>query len=160
MLKPFPEQEQPLGSMVLPAWLMWVIAAVALVVVDLTLVGTQFILVATGLAALVAAGLAAIGFGVAGQGWGFVLATAVLVPLMIHLFRTRFTRREVAPRDPGWEQGVRVTVVAQGDRLVAKLKSDHFPVRLSDGSEPVEGEELIVEHMDGITLVAHRPEAG
>lgn len=147
-------------SIALPAWLLWVIAAVALVLIDLTLLGTQFILVATGLAALLAAGMAALGFGVAGQAWTFVLGTAVLVPMMIRLFRTRFARREAAPRDPGWEQGARVTVVAQGDRLVAKLKSDHFPVRLTDGSQPVEGEELIVERMEGITLLAHRPDAG
>jgi membrane protein implicated in regulation of membrane protease activity len=147
-------------SLVIPAWLIWLMVAVALVLADLTLLGTQFILVATGVAALLAAGMAALGFGLTGQTWTFVLGTAVLVPLMIRLFRTRFARRETAPRDPGWERGARVTVVAQGDRLVAKLKSDHFPVRLSDGSQPVAGEELIVERMEGITLIAHRPDAG
>lgn len=145
-------------ALVIPAWLIWVIVAVALVVVDLTLLGTQFILVATGFAAILAAIMAAFGFGTTGQAWTFVLGTAILVPIMIRLFRTRFARQEAAPRDPGWEHGARVTVVAQGDRLVAKLKSDHFPVRLADGSQPIEGEELIVDRMEGITLIAHRPD--
>ena len=146
-------------ALAIPAWLIWVIVAVALVLADLTLIGTQFILVATGLAALLAGGAAALGFGLTGQTWTFVLATAVLVPLMIRLFRTRFARREPAPRDPGWERGARVTVVAQGDRLVAKLQGDHYPVLLTDGSQPQEGETLIVDHMQGITLIAYRPPA-
>lgn len=146
-------------ALAIPDWLVWVIVAVALVVIDLTLLGAQFILVATGLAALLAAAMAALGFDITGQAWTFVLGTAVLVPVMIRLFRTRFTRREAAPRDPGWEQGARVSVVAQGDRLVAKLKGDHFPVQLVDGSQPTEGEELIVDHMEGITLIARRPDA-
>ena len=143
----------------IPAWLIWVVVAVALISVDLALLGSQFILVATGLAALVTAGMAAAGFDATIQGWTFVVATALLVPLLIHLFRTRFARREPAPRDPGWERGARVTVVAQGDRLVAKLKSDHFPFRVTDGSQPAEGDELIVERIDGITLLVHRPDS-
>ncbi|HKJ89266.1 MAG TPA: hypothetical protein VKA48_12255 [Gammaproteobacteria bacterium] len=147
-------------ALAIPAWLIWVIIAVALVMADLTLLGTQFILVATGLAALLTAGMAALGFGATGQTWTFVLATAVLVPVMIHLFRTRFARQEAAPRDPGWERGARVTVVSQGDRLVAKLKGDTYPVLLTDGSQPEEGETLVVDHMQGITLIAYRPGEG
>lgn len=142
----------------LPAWLWWLAAAVALVLIDLSLPGTQFILVATGLAAVLAAVAAALGTGVTAQVWTFLLATLVLVPLMVRLFRKEMASRGAGPREPGWEQGARVTVVAQGDRLVAKLKSDHYPVVLADGSEPREGETLIVERMDGITLVTHRPE--
>lgn len=149
-----------LEGLIFPGWLIWVIVAVALVLTDLTLLGTQFILVATGLAALLAAGLAALGFGVAGQMWGFVLGTAALVPVMIHLFRTHFDRRETAPRDPGWERGAQVTVETQGDRLVARLKGDSYPIRLLDGSQPREGETLIVDHMEGITLITYRPDEG
>ena len=146
-------------ELTLPAWLLWVTAAVILMVLDLTLLGTQFILVATGLAALLAALAAALGFSVVIQSWVFVLGTAVLVPIMFYLFRTFFARTEPAPRDPGWERGAEVTVVRQGDRIVAKLKSDYFPVRLVDGDDPVEGETLVVDRMDGITLIAHRPSA-
>ncbi|MFA9460090.1 hypothetical protein [Thiohalorhabdus methylotrophus] len=142
----------------LPAWLWWLAAAVALSLVDLFLLGTQFILVATGLAALLAALAAALGSSLTGQVWTFVLATLVLVPLMVALFRRQMRNRGVGPREAGWERGARVTVVAQGDRLVAKLKSDHFPVALADGSAPREGETLVVDRMDGITLIAHRPD--
>ncbi len=143
----------------LPSWLVWVVVTVVLVLVDLILVGTQFILMATGLAALLGGALAAFGVGLAGQLWGFVLGTAVLVPTMTRLLRTRFARREPAPRDPGWERGARVSVVVRGDRLVAKLKSDYYPVRLISGGKPREGETLIVDRMEGITLIAYRPEA-
>ncbi len=142
----------------LPAWLWWLMAAVALVLADLGLLGAQFILVATGLAALLAAGGAALGLGITGQVWTFVIGTLLLVPLMVRLLRKLTERRGVGPREEGWERGRRVTVVAQGDRLVAKLQSDLYPVALTDGSEPREGESLVVDRMEGITLITHRPD--
>ena len=40
---------------------------------------------------------------------------------------------------------------------MAKLQGDTYPVLLTDGSQPREGETLIVDHMQGITLIAYRP---
>ncbi len=140
----------------LPAWLWWLAIAVALIIFDLTVVGTQFILVATGLAALVSALLAALGFSLTGQVWGFVLATLVLVPLMMWVFKKTMRPTGPGPREPGWEKGEEVVVVPRGDSLVAKLKGDMYPLELVDGSAPVEGERLIVEQMKGITVLAYR----
>lgn len=141
----------------LPLWLWWVALAVALILLDLTLLGLQFILVATGLGALVAAGTAAMGLNFPAQMWAFVLATAVLIPIMIALFRRLASRSGPGPLEPGWAEGAEVRVLNNGTRLVAKLKSDTYPVRLSDGSPPIDGETLIVERMEGITLIARRP---
>jgi len=141
----------------LPAWLWWLAIAVALIVFDLTVVGTQFILVATGLAALVSALLAALDFSLTGQVWGFVLATLVLVPVMMWVFNKTMRPTGPGPREPGWETGEQIVVVRRGDSLVAKLKGDMYPLELVDGSAPVEGERLIVEQMKGITVWAYRP---
>ena len=141
----------------LPAWLWWLAAAVALIVLDLAVVGTQFILVATGLAALVSALLAEFDFSLSGQVWGFVLSTLVFVPVMMWVFNKTMRPSEPGPREPGWEKGEQVVVVRRGDSLVAKLKGDMYPLELLDGSAPVEGERLIVEQLKGITVRAYRP---
>jgi len=141
----------------LPAWLWWLAAAVALIVLDLAVVGTQFILVATGLAALVSALLAEFDFSLSGQVWGFVLSTLVFVPVMMWVFNKTMRPTQPGPREPGWEKGEQVVVVRRGDSLVAKLKGDMYPLELLDGSAPVEGERLIVEQLKGITVRAYRP---
>ena len=66
--------------------------------------------------------------------------------------------RSPGPREPGWEKGAEIQVVRQGSRLVGKLRSDSFPIHLLDGSEPRVGEKLVVDHMEGITLMVYRPE--
>ncbi|HKJ22002.1 MAG TPA: hypothetical protein VKA13_02855 [Gammaproteobacteria bacterium] len=129
----------------------------ALVVLDLTVVGTQFILVAAGLAALVSALLAELDFSLSGQVWGFVLSTLVFVPVMMWVFNKTMRPTSPGPREPGWEKGEQVVVVRRGDSLVAKLHADMYPLELVDGSAPVEGERLIVEKLKGITVVAYRP---
>jgi len=141
----------------LPAWLWWLALAVALVVLDLSVVGTQFILVATGLAALVSALLAEFDFSLSGQVWGFVLSTLVFVPIMMWVFNKTMRPTEPGPREPGWEKGERVVVVRRGDSLVAKLHADMYPLEMVDGSTPVEGERLVVEQIKGITVWAYRP---
>ena len=143
----------------LPAWLWWILIAVVLVLVDLTLLGAQFILVAAALAALVTALASVLGLGLAGQLWTFLLALLVLAPVLVFWLRPRMRGQGGGPLEAGWESGARVTVEARGERRIARLKGDEFPVTLMDGSRPDVGEDLIVDHMEGITLKARRPES-
>lgn len=143
----------------LPAWLWWVIIAVILVLVDLTLLGAQFILVAGALAALVTALASVLGLSLAGQLWTFLIALLVLTPVLVYWLRPRLSSRGSGPLESGWERGERITAEARGERRIARLKGDDFPVTLMDGTRPEVGEELVVDHMEGITLKAHRPEA-
>lgn len=142
----------------LPIWLAWLIVAIVLVLVDVFVLGLQFILVVTSIAALSAGIVSVAGLSLTGQIWAFVLGVLVLVPVWIFLSRSGFFKKKPGPREPGWEKGAEVQVVRQGDRLVGKLKSDCFPIRLADDSQPREGERLIVERMEGITLIVFRPE--
>ncbi len=144
------------GAVTIPVWLLWLAAAAVLVLADLGLLGGQLLLVAAGLAALIAAGAAALGVPLVGQVWLFLGATAVFVPALIFGL-PGVRRRWRAPGDLGGKRGEIVTVVAQGDRLVGKLKSDRYPIQLVDGSTPEEGEELVVDRMEGITLIVERP---
>mgnify|MGYP006272808541 CR=1 FL=1 len=145
-----------MGLEFLPHWLFWIAAAAFLIVADLAILGGQLILVASGLAALLSALAASLGVGFAGQLWIFFGATGVFVPALIYGI-PGVRRRWKAPGDLDSTQGQTVTVVAQGDRLVGKLKSDYYPLRLLDGSTPEEGETLTVDHMEGITLWVYRP---
>ncbi|GEM_PF-2444938 len=147
------------GSVAVPIWLLWLAAAGALVLADLALLGGQLLLVAAGIAALIAAGAAALGVPLVGQVWLFLGGTAVLVPALIFGI-PGVRRRWRAPGDLDGKRGEIVTVVAQGGRLVGKLKSDSYPIRLIDGSMPEEGEELVVDRMEGITLFVERPRPG
>ncbi|MEF8942773.1 MAG: hypothetical protein V5B78_08300 [Desulfohalobiaceae bacterium] len=142
----------------IPIWLVWLIVAIALVLVDIFVLGLQFILVVTGIAALIAGAVSVAGLGFTGQIWAFVLGVLVLVPVWIFLSRSGFFKKKPGPREQGWEKGAEVEVVRQGDRLVGKLKSDSFPIRLADDSQPREGERLIVDRMEGITLIVFRQE--
>lgn len=142
----------------LPAWLWWVITAVVLVLVDLTLLGAQFILVAAAAAALVAAVAAALGLTLAGQLWTFLIALLVVAPVLMYWLRPKLRGQGAGPMESGWERGARIRVEARGERRIARLKGDEFPVALVDGGQPEVGEELIVDHMDGITLKARRPD--
>jgi membrane protein implicated in regulation of membrane protease activity len=142
----------------LPVWLAWLIAAIALVLADIFVLGLQFILVVASIAALIAGAVSVAGLGFTGQIWAFVLGVLVLVPVWILLSRSGLFGKKPGPREQGWEKGAEVDVVRQGDRLVGKLKSDCFPIRLADDSQPREGERLIVDRMEGITLIVFRPE--
>ena len=142
----------------IPIWLIWLIVAVVLVLIDIFLLGFQFILVVASLAALITGGASAFDIGLATQLWIFIGCVFVLVPLWIVLFHSRLFKKRPGPREPGWEKGAEVEVVRRGDRLIGKLRSDQFPISMMDGSEPREGEKLIVDHMEGITLIAHRPD--
>ena len=140
----------------LPAWLWWVALAVLLVLIDLGLLGAQFILFSAAVAALAAAGAAWLGLALAGQLWTFVIALLVLTPVLIYWLRPNLRGREPGPLESGWERGQRVTVHDRGERKVARLKGDDYPVLLSDGGQPDAGEQLIVDHMEGITLIVRR----
>jgi len=142
----------------IPVWLIWLIAAVALILTDIFLLGLQFILVVVSLAALIAGGFSVFEVSVVEQLWIFIGSVFILVPVWICLFHSRFFKKAPGPREPGWEKGAEIQVVRQGSRIVGKLRSDSFPIRLLDGSEPREGEKLVVDHMEGITLMVYRPE--
>ena len=142
----------------LPAWLVWIILAIALILIDLFLLGLQFILVVAGLAALLSGIVSVAGTSLTGQIWTFVIGVLLLVPTWIWLSRSKLFKKSPGPREKGWEKGAEIIVVRQGDRLVGKLKSDYFPIQLSDGGSPQEGENLIVDRMEGITLIVFRPE--
>ncbi len=143
----------------LPLWAWWVIAALALVLIDLLMMGAQLVVFPAGLAALITAAVAAGGGSLALQIWVFALATLVLTPTLIWLMRRKFKRRGVGILEQGWQVGRQVTIERQGDRLVARLKSDTFPFRVRDDGPPAqEGEKMTVAGMEGITLIIYRPQ--
>lgn len=141
----------------LPIWAWWVILAIALVVLDLSILGAQFILIPTGLAALIAALIAALGGSNTQQIWVFALATLVLTPIIIYLIRTQFSRPDKGPLQKGWAIGREAVIERQGDRLVARIQGDTYPFRLADGGEAKIGDHYVVERMEGITLVLRVP---
>lgn len=140
----------------LPVWLWWIAIAVALVLADISLLGSQFILVASAVAALLAALGAWLGLSLAGQLWLFLFGVVVLTPMLVIALRTRRCRRRVALLERGWEHGERIITRDRGDRIVARLKGDDYPVELDNGDQPDAGEMLIVQRMEGITLIAYR----
>ena len=140
----------------IPLWLVWVTVAVVLVLTDIYLLGLQFILVATGLAALVSACASVLGIGITGQLWTFIVSLIVFTSVWVYLYRKKAFTKKAGPREKGWEKGREIKVVRQGDRVVGKLQGDTYPVKLADGSLPQEGEILIVDKMEGITLWCHR----
>jgi membrane protein implicated in regulation of membrane protease activity len=139
-----------------PAWLGWLILAIALVSTDILLLGFQLLLVFCGMAALISGLVSVWGAHFEGQLWTFLGALVVVVPLWIFFFHSNLGKKRKGPRAHGWEEGEVIDVVKQGDRLVGKWKSDFFPIRLADGTQPREGERMVVERMEGITLVVHR----
>ena len=69
----------------LPVWLIWLIIAIALVLVDIFGLGLQFILVVASIAALIAGAASVAVLGFTGQIWAFVLGVLVLVSVWIFL---------------------------------------------------------------------------
>ncbi len=138
----------------MPLWAWWVLGAVALVLADVSLLGAQFLLIPMALAALTVAGLAALDASLATQLWVFGGATVGLTPLLILLFRPRFAAR---PLERDWMVGREACLVWQGDRLVARLKSDTYPFRFPDQTEPEPGACYTVTGMEGITLLLRGP---
>lgn len=147
-----------MALLALPAWLWWVALAVLLILVDLGLLGAQFVLVTASLAALAAAAAAAFDVGVTGQVWTFLIALLVVTPVAVYALRHRRAGAEPGPLESDWARGAAIMVTTRGNRCVAKLKGDEYPVALVDGSAPEAGEALVVDRMEGITLIARRPE--
>lgn len=146
-------------SITFPIWLAWLMAAVAFVVLDVSLAGAQFVLVAVAAAALAAAGAAGLGMGFEGQLVAFLVAAAVSVPVAILAMRARQRAQRPLVRDAGWAEDRIATVEEVAGRRLVRLEGDTYPVRLRDGGLPAAGARVRVKALDGITAVVV-PEPG
>lgn len=138
---------------VAPAWLLWLGAAVALLLADLALLGAQAILLGTAAAAGITAIAAAFGIGLTAQAWTFVGTTAVLTPLGLWGFRRFFDCPEPGPREQGWAIGQNARIDERHGRRVAVIGGTDYPFRTEDGSNPPPGARIRITRMEGVTLV-------
>lgn len=136
-----------------PDWLIWLIAAVGLVLVDLTLAGAQFIVAAAAVAALAAMGVAALGAGIETQIWTFLAVTTLTVPVALHAMRRRNRTRRPLVRDAGWAEGMESVVEQSGARLLVRLQGDTYPARRADNGPLSPGMRVRVREMDSITAI-------
>ncbi len=142
------------------AWQYWLLTGLILLLADIFLVGGSSGVLLVLAAATLGGMLGALfGLGFTGQ----LLLAAVLgllaVPPAIWIMR-----RITAGKDEQSLQDMRIAgqifpVVTQGSRMGIKVLGDFFPVRLSTGQEPSQGQQVEVIRFEGIIALV-RPVDG
>lgn len=133
------------------AWHGWLIAALLLLLLELT--GTGFFAFALGLAALITMAAAWLDIGIAGQWFIFAIAALVLAPTLKHLFRRYApSRRTSFLAGEGRRQQGEIVQLSSGEYRL-KLEGDLFMVRSASGAPLTVGARVKVCRFDGITAI-------
>ncbi|MCP1726290.1 membrane protein implicated in regulation of membrane protease activity [Natronospira proteinivora] len=143
------------------AWHLWAVAALLLALAELA--GGQFILLGLGLAAAVVAVVLIFlpGMGFAGQLLIFGVAAAVIVPLIVMVFRRYFPEQGVSVmNEPGGKAGEPRPVVERDGRIGVEIYGDFYPAEFPSGIEPEKGMEVVVLRFRGIKALVRAVDGG
>ncbi|MCS4502693.1 hypothetical protein KBTX_00125 [wastewater metagenome] len=135
------------------AWHLWLIAALAALLLELLAGGELFFLALA--AGLAVGGLVAgfTGFPLTVQIITAAVVDMALTPLVIRRVRRRRERVRYAVAGEGGEAGRICTVIVRNGRAVIHLRHDALPVRFEDGSIPPADSRVRVLRIEGITAI-------
>src|SRR5690554_6043342 len=140
----------------LSAWHLWIILGIALVIAEV--IGTEFILLALGIAALMT-GLvtAAFDLGLDAQLVMAAVAAALCVPAFIRFYRRRFkaTGAKMVMSE-GLFHDTELMIEEYGGRAGIRIQGDFYPARSTEGDPLRQGELVRVLEMNGLTAVVER----
>lgn len=134
------------------AWHLWLIAALAVLLLELFAGELFFLALAAGLAV---GGLVAgfTDYSVTVQIITAALVDMALTPLVIQRLRRRRREAAYAVTGEGGEAGRVGTVVEENGKAVIRLRHDPLPVRLEQGGAPPVGSRVRVLRIEGITAI-------
>lgn len=140
----------------LTAWHLWLIAGAVLIIAEV--VGTEFILLALGLAALTTALVTAVfGIGMTGQIGTYAIAALVLVPASVLFCRRKFKATGARTLvSEGFYRDSEFTVVQYGERTGVRIQGDFYPAQSTEGDPLQTGELVRVLEMRGVTAIVER----
>lgn len=139
------------------AWQLWLAAGIVLAIAEV--LGTQFVLLALGVAfALTALVTRLFGLDLDMQLVSAAVWTAALLPVFIIYYRRHMM--PVATRalvSDGLGVGDTFAIVRRGERVGVKIQGDFFPVEPAAGLE--EGDRVVIKDWRGICAVVERAPA-
>jgi len=135
------------------AWQVWLALGIVLAIAEV--LGTQFVLLALGVAfAFTALVTRIFALDYDQQLLAVALWAALLVPLFILYYRRHMmpgmTRTLVSD---GLGIGDSFAIVRRGERLGVKIQGDFFPVERDSGNGLAEGEQVVITAWRGITAI-------
>ena len=140
----------------LDSWLWWLLAALALLIIDLLVIGGSggFLLA---LAVMALAGLIA---ALVGASLVVQLATAavtgiVALPVMLWAFGAMAKGSPETGNDDPRLRTTPVVVTEEGGQLGVHFLGDFFPARRTDNASLAEGDEVFIDHFQGITAMVY-----
>ncbi|MBO1518804.1 NfeD family protein [Oceanisphaera pacifica] len=132
------------------AWHGWLIAALVLLLLELT--GTGFIAFALGLAALITMAAAWLNIGLSAQWFIFAISALILAPVLKYLFRRYAPSKRTSFLAGEAQQYGEIVQLDSGDYRL-KLEADLFMVRSQSGAKLTVGSQVKILRFDGITAI-------
>ncbi len=143
-------------SLAISAWHVWLIIGMGLIIAEV--IGTEFILLALGVAALVTAFVTAdMDLSLNGQLITYAIASALFVPAFFRFYRLRFkaTGASVVIGE-GAYRDMEFTTEQYGGRVGLRIQGDFYPAKGTEGDPLRPGELVRVLEMSGVTAVVER----
>ena len=138
----------------LDPWLWWLLAALALLIIDLLVIGGSggFLLA---LAVMALSGLIAalVGASLVAQLATAAVAGIVALPLLLWLFGAMASGAPESGYDDPRLRSTPVVVTEKGGQLGVYFLGDFFPARRTDNASLAPGEEVLIDHFQGITAM-------
>lgn len=140
-------------SLDIHAWQVWLAVGILLAIAEV--LGTQFVLLALGVAfALTALVTAVFDLGYDGQVLAAAIWSALLVPAFIVFYRKRMMPKSTqALVSDGLGIGETFAIVRRGERLGVKVQGDFYPVEMQGGGEPVENARVVITGWRSLTAL-------
>ena len=139
---------------VLEPWVWWLLVALALLIVDLLVIGGSggFLLA---LAVMAVAGFIAalLGASLVVQMATAAVAGIVVMPVLLWLFRAMAKGSLETGHDDPRINSTPVVVTEKGGQLGVYFLGDFFPARHANNASLTEGDEVLIDHFQGITAV-------
>lgn len=138
------------------AWHMWLIVGAMLIIAEI--IGTEFILLALGLAAVTTAVITAFsGIGLDWQIGAFAIAALVFVPASVMFYRRRFKATGARTLiSEGNYRDTELSIVQYGERTGVRIQGDFYPAQSTEGDPLQAGELVRVLEMRGVTAIVER----
>ena len=138
----------------LDPWLLWLLAALALLIIDLLVIGGSggFLLA---LAVMAFAGLivALVGASLVVQMATAAVTGIVALPVLLWAFGAMARGAPETGNDDPRLRSAPVVVTEKGGQLGVYFLGDFFPARRTDNGALVQGEEVLIDHFQGITAM-------
>jgi membrane protein implicated in regulation of membrane protease activity len=138
------------------AWHMWLIAGAVLIIAEI--IGTEFILLALGLAALITALVTAVfSIEMTGQVGTYAIAALVLVPVTVLFYRRKFKATGARTLvSEGFYRDSELSIELYGERTGVRIQGDFYPAQSTEGDPLQAGELVRVLEMRGVTAIVER----